>query len=201
MKTENSGISRVTLVGAIIFWVLLFLAIFFTRDVVEGDTHVESIGNHTIYRYEPNIEKAPETTRINEYIDPKVLREIVCLADNAFYEARNQGIDGMKAVIDVTLNRVNSKKYPDTVCDVVRQYKQFSWTFQRPQKTSKYEREVIWMEAYALAETKYTREAKGVRSSIIGRALWYHADYVDPYWNKSMKRVAKIKNHIFYASN
>ena len=29
-------------------------------------------------------------------------------------------------------------------------------------------------------------------------ALWYHADYVHPYWADHLERVVTIEDHIFY---
>jgi spore germination cell wall hydrolase CwlJ-like protein len=34
---------------------------------------------------------------------------------------------------------------------------------------------------------------------IVANATYYHADYVDPYWSKSMHRLTKIGRHIFYS--
>ena len=61
--------------------------------------------------------------------------EVKCLAQNIYWEARNQSIQGMYAIADVTLNRVKDKRWPSTVCEVVKQRKnaggkwvcQFSW--------------------------------------------------------------------------
>ena len=47
--------------------------------------------------------------------------QAVCLADNVYFEARNQGTAGWSAVISVTLNRVKDKRFPNTVCEVVKQ--------------------------------------------------------------------------------
>ena len=33
----------------------------------------------------------------------------------------------------------------------------------------------------------------------VAAATFYHADYVDPYWSKSMHRLTKIGRHIFYS--
>ena len=49
--------------------------------------------------------------------------EVKCLAQNIYWEARNQSIQGMYAVADVTLNRVKDKRWPSTVCEVVKQRK------------------------------------------------------------------------------
>ena len=54
--------------------------------------------------------------------------EVVCLAENIYHEARGEGIEGMLAVGHVTMNRVESSRFPDTVCGVVRQTKYIkSW--------------------------------------------------------------------------
>ena len=52
---------------------------------------------------------------------------IMCLAMNVYWEARNQSIAGQVAVAQVTMNRVASPDYPNDVCGVVHQHKQFSW--------------------------------------------------------------------------
>src|SRR4249919_3991403 len=51
-------------------------------------------------------------------IDPE---EAYCLAENIYYESRNEDIRGQFAVGAVTLNRVNDGRFPSTVCDVVKQ--------------------------------------------------------------------------------
>lgn len=126
-------------------------------------------------------------------------KDIFCLADNAFYEARNQGVKGMKAVIDVTLNRVKSKKYPDSVCEVVYQRKQFSWTHQTRQKVTTKELENQYITALQLAASMSLGYGRGITHG----SLWYHEQDILPKWAKSqkLKRVKQIKQHIFYASN
>ena len=51
-----------------------------------------------------------------------------CLALNIYYEARGQAVTDQQAVGHVTLNRVKSPKWPKTICSVVHQSGQFSWT-------------------------------------------------------------------------
>ena len=53
--------------------------------------------------------------------DPFILYEATCLAKNMYYEARNQGTAGRLAVSNVVLNRVDDKRFPNTVCEVVEQ--------------------------------------------------------------------------------
>ncbi len=54
--------------------------------------------------------------------------EVFCLAQNIYFEASVEHRVGKSAVAHVTLNRVDSPRYPDSVCEVVWQDRQFSWT-------------------------------------------------------------------------
>ena len=47
--------------------------------------------------------------------------QATCLAENVYFESRNQGTAGWSAVISVTLNRVKDKRFPNTICEVVKQ--------------------------------------------------------------------------------
>ena len=59
-------------------------------------------------------------------------KELNCLALNIYHESRGESAYGRSLVGQVTRNRVNSDKFPNTYCDVVYQKKgktaQFSWT-------------------------------------------------------------------------
>ena len=71
------------------------------------------------------IEKSPVHTYGPEGFSQADLK---CLADNVYHEARGEGVQGKYAVIFSTLSRVLDKKYPKTICGVVHQPWQFSWT-------------------------------------------------------------------------
>ena len=62
---------------------------------------------------------------------PKAQKQVMCLAENIFYESAHEPLDGQVAVAFVTLNRVKSKSYPNNICSVVKQKNprgcQFSW--------------------------------------------------------------------------
>ena len=47
--------------------------------------------------------------------------QITCLADNIYWEARNQPVRGMFAVAFVVDNRVSDTRYPNTYCEVIQQ--------------------------------------------------------------------------------
>ena len=100
---------------------------------------------------------------------------------------------GQLAVAEVTLNRVTSRRYPDTVCEVVWQRKQFSWTHDG--KSDKPKDAKAW--DMAVTAAKLAMKHRDV--VIVGNGVThYHADYVTPYWTTAYERVAKVGTHIFY---
>ena len=118
--------------------------------------------------------------------------EFSCLARTIYFEAGNQSYEGKLAVGNVVMNRVESEKYPNTICEVVRQYKQFSW-YEKFKDVEPYKGK-NWDDSI--------RAAKQVLETgpmfIAGDIHHYHADYVSPSWAKEMTRVAQIDDHIFY---
>ena len=127
------------------------------------------------------------------YAQSKSSPEIKCLADNIYFESSNQSEVGQIAVANVTMNRMYSKHFPNTICDVVWEPQQFSWTHDGksdvPSDAAKY------ASIYNLAELVYNGHIPDVTEG----ATFYHADYVNPHWASAMdEKVAKIDNHIFY---
>ena len=47
--------------------------------------------------------------------------QFTCLAEALYFEARGESIKGQVAVAEVILNRVESNKFPNTVCGVINQ--------------------------------------------------------------------------------
>ena len=125
--------------------------------------------------------------------------EKTCLQQNIFFEARNQSTLGQVSVAWVTMNRVENSRYPDTICEVVWQRKQFSWTHDG--KSDKPGDNILeqraWEDAGIVAEVVLLDWARD-ESSPVGNAIMYHADYVNPFWSASYDRVTQIDSHIFY---
>jgi len=126
--------------------------------------------------------------------------EIECLALNIYFEARGEPEVGQLAVGHVVMNRVSSKRFPGTVCEVVQQggalrrYRcQFSWWCDGRSDTPGNKR--LWEKSAELALNVYW----GRSADPTEGALWYHADYVKPYWRKKFERGPKIGRHIFYS--
>lgn len=112
---------------------------------------------------------------------------------NVYFEARSEDMLGQLAVAEVTLNRVESERYPDNICDVVWQRKQFSWTHDG--KSDVPRDKVAWERALYVARTAIETEDMAVVGDGVTH---YHAEYVTPYWTTSYTRVAKVGSHIFY---
>jgi spore germination cell wall hydrolase CwlJ-like protein len=127
--------------------------------------------------------------------------DLQCLAENIYFEARSEPLKGQYAVAEVTMNRLASPHFPDTICDVVydtrwdslrrRLTAHFSWTaLEIARKPSG----PAWDEAVEVATAVYD----GKYTRVMPNALFYHATYVRPYWAKKERIIAKIGNHVFY---
>ncbi len=142
-------------------------------------------------------------------------KEVTCMAKNIFFEAAIESTAGKLAVAHVTLNRVDSKHFPSSVCKVVyegphythssgkkfpvRDRCQFSWYCDgkgdEPREGSR-----LWEDAQELA--KYVLLRQEELPDITDGALHYHASYIDaPKWAKKKKITTKIDTHIFYRLN
>jgi spore germination cell wall hydrolase CwlJ-like protein len=127
--------------------------------------------------------------------------ELHCLQQNIFFEARNQSLIGQASVAWVTLNRVDAVRWPDAICEVVWQHRQFSWTHdgKRDVPDSNVIAQRAWDDAGIIAEIVVIDwQRAAVHHSPIDDAVMYHADYVEPYWAASYDRIATVDNHIFY---
>jgi len=130
----------------------------------------------------------------------EVEKSLDCLAINVYREAGHEPFEGKVAVAQVTLNRVNSNKFPRDVCAVVYQKSrftervvcQFSWYCDSKHRNRPVDEEA-YEESYRVAKMVFLED---FRLESINKALYYHADYVNPNWK--LKRITKIGQHIFY---
>ena len=115
-------------------------------------------------------------------------RELDCLTRNIYWEAANEPFEGKVGVAQVTLNRVESGKFANSVKVVC----QFSW-FCESGNPSKAIHKPLWKESEEVAKKVLL---EGFRLPSLKNALYYHADYVNPGWKKP--KIEKIGHHIFY---
>ena len=167
---------------ALSLWLVIAVLIMVCKN------HLDSLRNHN--RGMPdNYVTATERTK-----------QLECLTRNIYHEAASEPFEGKVGVAQVTLNRLESGRFADSVCGVVYQKNvfyervvcQFSWYCEnkgqiRPVNTPR------WKESETVAKKVLL---EGFRLPGLSTAMYYHADYVNPGWNKP--RIEKIGRHIFY---
>ena len=120
-------------------------------------------------------------------------QELGCLAMNIYQEGRSEPTKGKLAIAAVTMNRVASRHYPNNVCEVVWQPKQFSWTGLKTKyhvvKDAK-----AWQDALQLADLFLN----GAQWPGVGNSMHYHTKAVQPKWSAKEQAIASIGNHLFY---
>ena len=185
-------------------FILLTLALFLYT--------VSSLNSNVINQFwVPSIYKG-EGEFVHPEIQPKIQEALLdptqldCMAKNIYFEAAVESTAGKLAVAQVTLNRVNSDRFPNTICGVVKQGRhhsngfpvrdrcQFSWYCDG--KHDEPFQGKMWKESTELA--RYVMKHPNLKDITDG-STHYHADYIpDPRWANPKERTVKIDTHIFY---
>ena len=142
--------------------------------------------------------------------------EVKCLAQNIYFEARDQTTKGQIAVALVTINRVESKRFPNSICKVVYQanrYRngkikkhmcQFSWYCDGLPDTPR--DRIAWKVSKTIARAMLKQPGVHIKhfgktwdmEDFLNGAKFYHRIDVDPYWNSKMIKVMQIGDHVFW---
>ena len=147
---------------------------------------------------EPNRKATTGLTRTEPVKRDKHAKALQCLALNIYFEARGESEQGKRAVGHVVMNRLSHRKFPNSICAVVKQGGtkrlhrcQFSWwcdgRSDMPGKNK------AWNDSIRIAREIHI----GNSTDPTGGALWYHAEYVSPYWRTAFQQGPKIGQHIF----
>lgn len=125
---------------------------------------------------------------------------LMCLALNVYFEARNDSMAGQYAVAQVVMNRVQSSKFPNDVCSVVKQSRkdgtcQFSWYCDG--KSDRPREAYAWAYAQMVAADVLIGQGIEVTDMTQG-ATHYHANYVRPYWADKLEYTVTYGSHLFY---
>ena len=128
--------------------------------------------------------------------------DVSCLALNIYHEARGEPLPGKRAVAHVVLNRARHWRFPDDICDVVKQGGeekrhacQFSWWCDG--RSDQPQDRVAWRESLSLAKVILDDPSTDPTDG----ALWYHAIYVEPDWSTRLAQGPQIGRHVFYHEN
>jgi len=138
----------------------------------------------------------PLKIEYNIVLEEKVPKaeDLECLSKNIYHEARGEGLEGMWAVAMVTLNRLRDGRFPKTICGVVYEPFQFSWTstkvVEREPEALDYSSQV----AYAALQLENHELADNTEGS-----KWFHSIAIKrPVWTKKLKKAVNVGKHIFY---
>lgn len=125
-------------------------------------------------------------------------RDLECLTQAAYYEARGEGREGMKAVTQVVLNRVRHRAFPNSVCGVVFQGAarktgcQFSFTCSGAMRARV--NPAAWNRAREIASSALS----GAVYAPVGNATHFHTTGVSPQWRHALVQVGRVGDHLFY---
>lgn len=128
-------------------------------------------------------------------------RQLDCLTRNIYHEAANEPFEGKVAVAQVTINRSEHKSWPKDICAVIYQKNifmnkvvcQFSWYCDGYGVAKPIRSKEHYEESYKVAKKVLL---EGFRLDVLKDAYFYHADYVQPGWDR--EKIGKIGRHIFY---
>jgi spore germination cell wall hydrolase CwlJ-like protein len=115
-------------------------------------------------------------------------REVYCLAQNVYHEARGEPRVGQAAVANVTINRAH--KRGKTVCEVVFEPSQFSWASSNPPRAD----QDAWHQAVEIAGMTY---AGLIPDQTKGATYFYEFRKVKPAWASKYKVTRVIAKHKF----
>ena len=130
--------------------------------------------------------------------DEDLARATDCLATAVLYEAGDDAL-GERAVAQVVLNRLRHPAFPKTVCGVIFEGQdrstgcQFSFTCDHA-LTHWTPTDAAWKRASEVAGAALS----GAVFKPVGWSTHYHTDWVVPYWQSSLDKVAAVHTHLFF---
>ena len=153
----------------------------------------------------PRPEERPKGSRVRysgrwlrSLAKPTGGKQWACLAEAIYFEARGEPVEGQFAVAEVILNRVDSPKFLNSICKVVRQGSgrkracQFSYNCDG--KLEYITNGAAYDKAKRVARVSMDRKSRPLTKG----ATYYHAAFISPSWARSFRHVNTIGVHKFY---
>lgn len=125
------------------------------------------------------------------------VKEVFCLAQNIWFEARSSTYEDQMMVGYTTINRTRDRRYPESICEVVWENQQFSWTHDGQPDSIKLDtpdRVYKWSRIVELAVLIITNNIEDPSNG----ATHYHATYVRPGWSTRLIKVSTVGGHHYY---
>ncbi len=152
--------------------------------------------------------KAPEKIEIaytKDWLDqqPKASgdEDFRCLAEALYFEARGESVRGQFAVAEVIMNRVESGRFPDTLCGVINQGTGKRYQCQFTYTCDGHKEVINEKRAYERVSKVARAALDGIAKKMTAGATHYHTKAVRPSWSRVYKETARIGVHIFYKHN
>ena len=117
-----------------------------------------------------------------------------------YFEARGEGPTAMMAVGEVAINRLENPRWPNDICEVAHQPRQFSYTHDGLSDDPKQHiNNSIDAQAYEIA--KVIAKELLIDGSRLGlSSTHFHTRDVAPYWSHIYERDGMIGRHVFYTA-
>ncbi len=175
------------------------MPVFVAKPVVQPIPAEDDLSEEPSTRsYSLTADEIPSATTLHALVsvtptDGALSEELHCLAGAVYFESRGEPLTGQLAVVQVIINRSESRQFPASYCGVVHQRSQFSFV-KNGRMPSIRQGSSAWQRAKAIARIAH----QGMWESEADDSLYFHANYVRPSWSRSKQARARINTHIFY---
>lgn len=138
--------------------------------------------------YKPAMKKPKMRIAVRKPTD-----SVLCLAQNIYFEAYREPMEGIEAVAATVFNRMTSGLYPATICAVVYQPFQYSWTLDTMNWMRKPPAEYVDLAKSFLADRTDIQERYPVTH--------FHRADIKPNWSSNLVFIAQYGQHKFYENS
>lgn len=116
-----------------------------------------------------------------------------CLVCNCYHETRGEPQIGKIAVAKTVLSRAQSDEFPNTVCGVIYQPSQFSWT------ADSYKNDISVRDPEDRQALQDCRRASdtAIDEGANGILYFYNPRKVTPAWSRRVTSCGRVGNHVF----
>jgi len=177
----------------------------FTVSATILTTFMYAMMSDVTYTQVPEKTYTPVIEAVKTKVSDIQISETNCLYMTIWGEGRSESDLGKELIATVILNRVDSPKYPNTICGVVKQPWQFSMWNENDPNLLKAKKAFTPNGEYSDAVKDSIRigmktlEKNRKERLVPNDVLHYHAHHVNPFWASPKHKIEQVGNHVFYA--